>query len=98
MNYFEEVLRGGSTPPRVHPLLLSLCEAWNVSDVSPDIHSISDSDPRVIGGKYYAPPSEFPPLSAHFTQNDNNLGTGSHSVARLKNNSKGKQPVSMSPV
>ena len=98
MNYFEEVLRGGSTPPHIHPLLLSLCEAWNVSDVSPDIHSISDSDPRVIGGKYYAPPSEFPPLSAHFTQNDNNLGTGSHSVARLKNNSKGKQPVGMSPV
>ncbi|KAF8263492.1 hypothetical protein EI94DRAFT_1876174 [Lactarius quietus] len=93
MNYFEEVLREGKAPPRVHPLLLSLCEAWNASDVSPDIHSISDNDPRVIGGIYYVPPSEFLPLSAHFTQNDNNLGTGSHSAAGLKDNSKGKQPV-----
>ncbi|KAF8267231.1 hypothetical protein EI94DRAFT_1801938 [Lactarius quietus] len=93
MNYFEEVLREGKAPPHVHPLLLSLCEVWNASDVSQDIHSISDNDSRVIGGIYYVPPSEFLPLSAHFTQNDNNLGTGSHSAAGLKDISKGKQPV-----
>jgi len=64
MNYFEEVKRGSRTP-RIHPLLLSLSEAWKVSDTSPDIHSISESDPRVIGSPYYVSPNELLLLNAH---------------------------------
>jgi hypothetical protein len=63
MNYFEEVKKGSRTP-HVHPLLLSLSEAWKVSDTSPDIHSISENDPRVIGNPYYVSPNELPPLNA----------------------------------
>lgn len=63
MNYFEEVARGSQTPPRIHPLLLSLTEAWNASDTSPDIHSISENDPRVIRSVYYVSPRELPPLN-----------------------------------
>jgi hypothetical protein len=66
MSYFEEVERGSQTPPRIHPLLLSLSETWKVSDTSPDIHSISENDPRVIGSHYYVSPSELPPLNPHF--------------------------------
>ncbi|KAF8259620.1 hypothetical protein EI94DRAFT_1813058 [Lactarius quietus] len=93
INYFEELPRDKKAPTCVHPLLLSLCEAWNVSNDSPDIHSISENDPRVIGGIYYVPPSELPPLSAHFTANVDNLGIGSHLAARLKLTAKGKQPL-----
>jgi hypothetical protein len=64
MNYFEEVARGGQTP-RVHPLLLSLCEAWKASYANPDIQSISENDPRVIRSAYYISPSELPPLNCH---------------------------------
>jgi hypothetical protein len=65
MNYFAAV-KGGSRTPRVHPLLLSLSETWKVSDTSPDILSISEDDPRVIGSRYYVSPSELPPLNPHF--------------------------------
>ncbi|KAH9009920.1 hypothetical protein EDB83DRAFT_2322604 [Lactarius deliciosus] len=71
MNYFEEAARGCQTPPRVHPLLLSLAEAWNTSDTSPDIHSISENDPRVIGNPYYIVPSELPPLNSFIPGNNN---------------------------
>lgn len=57
---------GSQTPPRVHPLLLSLSETWKASDTSPEIHSISENDPRVVGSPYYVSPSKLPPLSAHF--------------------------------
>ncbi|KAH9069438.1 hypothetical protein EDB83DRAFT_2314462 [Lactarius deliciosus] len=71
MNYFEEAARGCQTPPRVHPLLLSLAEAWNTSDTSLDIHSISENDPRVIGNPYYIVPSELPPLNSFIPGNNN---------------------------
>ncbi|KAH9173121.1 hypothetical protein EDB89DRAFT_1905618 [Lactarius sanguifluus] len=71
MNYFEEAARGCQTPPRVHPLLLSLSEAWSASDTSPDIHSISENDPRVIGNPYYILPSELPLLNSHIPGNSN---------------------------
>ncbi|KAH9011051.1 hypothetical protein EDB84DRAFT_1569995 [Lactarius hengduanensis] len=71
MNYFEEAAKGCQTPPRVHPLLLSLAEAWNTSDTSPDIHSISENDPRVIGNPYYIVPSELPPLNSYIRRNNN---------------------------
>jgi hypothetical protein len=88
MNYFEEVSRGSQTP-HIHPLLLSLCEAWKASDTFPDIHSISEDDPRVIGSAYYISPSELPPL------NWRTPGIGSPSAARLQDNSKGKHAIGM---
>ncbi|KAH9044160.1 hypothetical protein EDB84DRAFT_1436152 [Lactarius hengduanensis] len=56
MNYFEKAAREGRTP-RVHPLLLSLSAAWNASETSPDIQSISENDPRVMGDPHYVSPS-----------------------------------------
>jgi hypothetical protein len=66
MNYFAEVKGGSQTPPRIHPLLLSLTEAWRISNTSPDIDSVSENDQRVIRSPYYVSPSELPPLNAHF--------------------------------
>ena len=66
MNYFKEAEMRSRTPPRIHPLLLSLSEAWKVSDISPDIRSISENDLRVIGNPYYVSPAEFPPLNGYF--------------------------------
>ncbi|KAI9432570.1 hypothetical protein H4582DRAFT_2061608 [Lactarius indigo] len=71
MNYFEEVARGSQTPPCVHPLLLSLVAAWNASETSPDIHSISENDPRVIGNPYYVSPGELLPLNTYFSGDNN---------------------------
>lgn len=95
MNYFEEASRGGQRSLRIHPLLLSLCKAWNASDTSPDISSISDNDPRVTEDAFYVPASELPPLNAHLSENNNHLGIGSHSAAtsRPKDNRKGKQAI-----
>lgn len=73
---------GGHTP-RIHPLLLSLCEAWKASDTFPDIHSISEDDPRVIGSAYYISPSEVQPLNWRTLS----PGIGSHSAAQLQDNS-----------
>jgi len=70
MTFLSEASSGSQTPPRVHPLLLSLSEAWSVSDMSPDIHSISEDDPRVFGSKYYVPSRELPPLDVYFSKND----------------------------
>lgn len=67
MNYFEEVSRQSQTPPRVHPLLLSLSETWKASDICPDILSISENDPRVFQSDYYVPPEELPPLDVYFS-------------------------------
>jgi hypothetical protein len=78
MNYFEEVARGSQTP-RVHPLLLSLCEAWKASDAFPDIQSISENDPRVIRSTYYTSPSELPPLNCHAP----GIGSPSQAVGML---------------
>ncbi|KAH9170153.1 hypothetical protein EDB89DRAFT_1908021 [Lactarius sanguifluus] len=80
MNYFEEAARGCQTPPRVHPLLLSLSKAWSASDTSPDIHSVSENDPRVIGNPYYILPSELPPLNSHIPGNSNK--SPEHSAAK----------------
>jgi len=68
LTYFQKVSRGSQTPPRVHPLLLSLSEAWCTSDISPDILAISEHDPRVFKSKYYVPPRELPPLGLHFSE------------------------------
>jgi hypothetical protein len=72
MIYFYEVLRKRQTPPRVHPLLLSLSKTWCASDISPDINSISEDDPRVFESKYYVPPVELPPLDASFSRDEIN--------------------------
>ena len=93
MNYIEEASRGGQRSLRVHPLLLSLCKAWNASDTSPDISSISDNDPRVTEDAFYVPASELPPLNSHLSGNNNYLGIGSHSAARPMDNLKEKQAI-----
>jgi hypothetical protein len=61
MAYYNEVSVGKETPPRVHPLLLSLSEAWCASD-TPDILSVCEDDPRVFESPYYVPPGELPSL------------------------------------
>lgn len=91
MDYYEEVSRGLPTPPRIHPLLLSLAEAWNASNSSPDLHSISESDPRVIGSQYYILASELPPLNTHFSGNNDHLGIISCLTTMPATNPKGKQ-------
>lgn len=91
MNYFEEASRGGQRSLRVHPLLLSLCKAWNASATSPDICSISDNDPRVMEDAFYVPASELPPLNGN--NNHLDLGIDSHSAARPKDNLGGKQAI-----
>jgi hypothetical protein len=66
MNYFYEV-KDKHFIPRVHPLLLSLTRVIKASEISPNIDSISedDSDPRVLGNKYYTSPENFPSLDVH---------------------------------
>jgi len=72
MNYFEGVSRESGTPPKVHPLLLSLSEAWCSSD-SPDILSVSEDDPRVFESQYYVPPTELPPLDVYLSNYPNGM-------------------------
>jgi hypothetical protein len=72
MNYYE-VSRGLPTPC-IHPLLLSLAEAWSASNSPPDLHSISESNSRVIGSQYYILASELSPLNTHFSGNNDHLG------------------------
>ena len=91
MNYFEQASRRLRNPPRIHPLLLSLAEAWNASNSSPNFHSISENDPRVISSRYYTSASELPPLNIHFSGNGEHLGIGSCLTAMPTNNSKEKQ-------
>jgi|HubBroStandDraft_3_1064219.scaffolds.fasta_scaffold111636_1 hypothetical protein len=95
MSYFERVSRGLQNPPRIHPLLLSLVEAWNASNSSPNLHSISENDPRVIGSQYYTSASELPPLNTHFSGNGENLGIGSCLTAMPTNNPKGNLAAGM---
>jgi hypothetical protein len=64
LNYFVEI-KNNSPIPRIHPILLSLAEAFNKSNKSPELNLVSEEDPRVIGKKDYTPPSEFPPLEIH---------------------------------
>jgi hypothetical protein len=64
MNLFLD-LKAGGVIPRIHPLLLSLTEAINESETSPNIASISEDDPRILNSPYYTPLREFPPLEIH---------------------------------
>jgi hypothetical protein len=64
MDYFFGV-KNQIPIPRVHPLLLSLTEVFKESDIKPNIGSVSEDDPRILGSKYYTPPSQFPPLDIH---------------------------------
>jgi hypothetical protein len=51
----------------IHPLLLSLCETFNASDINPDIGSISENDKRVLKSSFYTSPSALPLLEIHFS-------------------------------
>jgi hypothetical protein len=66
MNYFASV-KNKRPIPRIHPLLLSLSEAFSKSDTSLDISSISEDDPKVLGSMHYTSSSEFPPMDIHLS-------------------------------
>ena len=69
MNFYASICNrlGSSSPPiRVHPLLLSLSMVINMSERNPDLHTISESDERVLTQGLYTSPSAFPPLEIHF--------------------------------
>jgi hypothetical protein len=66
MNYFFEAKKGNPIP-RIHPLLLSLCEAIEENETSPSIGSIREDDSRVLGSKFYTSPKELPPLDIHLS-------------------------------
>jgi hypothetical protein len=66
MNYFFEV-KDRSPIPRVHPLLLSLSEVIEEAEMSPNLTTISEDDPRVLSSNFYASPGNFPPLDMHLS-------------------------------
>jgi hypothetical protein len=66
MNYFASV-QNKRPIPRIHPLLLSLSEAFSKSHTSLNISSISEDDPRVLGSMHYTSSSEFPPMDIHLS-------------------------------
>jgi hypothetical protein len=68
MTIYNSVKGRGSNPTiRVHPLLLSLSETVQASEVKPDICAISENDERVSRNELYTPLSAFPPLETHFS-------------------------------
>jgi hypothetical protein len=68
MNFFASACKGNAEHKiRAHPLLLSLTEAMNRSETSPNISAVSENDERVLGNEYYTSPTEFPPLEIHFS-------------------------------
>jgi hypothetical protein len=73
MNHFATLKRNNLPIPRVHPLWLSLTEAYRESSTAPNISSVSEDDPRVLESNYYAPPKDFPPLDIHFDGKDGAL-------------------------
>lgn len=79
MNYYFQAKKRSPTPPRLHPLLLSLTDAYNESDKSPDISSVSEDDPRALRSNYYTSPGDLPPLDIHFSGKN---GTATPSDAR----------------
>jgi hypothetical protein len=69
MNYFASV-QNRLPVPRIHPLLLSLSETLDKSNVLLNISSISECDPRILGLSRYTPSSEFPSLDIHISDNN----------------------------
>jgi hypothetical protein len=68
MNFFNEARKKKpNLSVRVHPLLLSLSETINASEINPDISAISENDERALRSKYYASPDSLPPLEIHLS-------------------------------
>jgi len=65
MNYFASANGRSPTPPRIHPLLLSLGLIFQESESSPNISSVSEDNPRVLSSNYYTSPKDLPPLDIH---------------------------------
>jgi hypothetical protein len=65
MTYYHQAAIGSGTPPRIHPLLLSLSEVYNNSH-SRSISSISEDDPGILSSNLYTSPNDLPPLDIHF--------------------------------
>jgi len=87
MNFYAGVYkRNPKRAIRVHPLLLSLAEAINLSERHPNIGTISEGDERALRSDLYTSPSTLPPLEIHFLgQNrssllSNQIGLGLTSV------------------
>ena len=51
----------------IHPLLLSLVEAINKSEINPALSTISENDEAALKSNYYTSPSTLPPLEIHFS-------------------------------
>jgi hypothetical protein len=68
-------VKGGSRIPRIHPLLISLTEAFNESKTAPDISSVCEDDMRAVRSNYYTPPNLLPSLDIDFH--------GEHGAAQL---------------
>ena len=66
MNYYASASERSDQRPRIHPLLLSLTEAFQESKNSPNISSVSKDDLRAKRHNYYMPPINLPPLDIHF--------------------------------
>ncbi|KAH9016602.1 hypothetical protein EDB84DRAFT_1567170 [Lactarius hengduanensis] len=65
-DYYFRANTSSPTPLRIHPLLLSLMEAFREHEDSPNISSVSENDPKVLSSNYYTSPSNLPPLDIHF--------------------------------
>ncbi|KAH9021447.1 hypothetical protein EDB85DRAFT_1895655 [Lactarius pseudohatsudake] len=65
-DYYFRANTSSPTPLRIHPLLLSLIEAFREHEDSPNISSVSENDPKVLSSNYYASPSNLPLLDIHF--------------------------------
>jgi hypothetical protein len=66
MNYYANAKQTCPEAPHVHPLLLSLTEAYSESESAPNISSVSEDDPRALRSNHYTSPSDLPPLDIHF--------------------------------
>jgi hypothetical protein len=61
-------------------------------DTPPDLHSISENDPRVLGSKYYG---DLPPQEVHFNGKIRHLGMSNHTEAMLHDNPEVNQSVGL---
>ncbi|KAI9430693.1 hypothetical protein H4582DRAFT_2063481 [Lactarius indigo] len=64
MNYFVDA-NTSPTPPRVHPLLLSLALMFNESETSLNMRAVSEDNSKVLSSNYYTSPKDLPLLDIH---------------------------------
>ena len=65
--YVDARERNPNLTIHIHPLFLSLTEAFQVSETNPDISAVSENDERTFGSRFYTSPNALPPLEMHFS-------------------------------